>query len=108
VFLHPVGSKGYVVHSSRPGAKHRRTFFMFGCAWCGFHKKRNLTHYSELLFLHPVGSMGYVVHSGKSGPRNVDALFSISARTGKNCTRSASGLVVPNSYFCIHWDLWAT
>jgi hypothetical protein len=56
VFLHPVGSAGYVVHSSVSGAR------------CGFHKKRDGTRYTELVFLHAMGYVGHVVHSGVFGP----------------------------------------
>jgi hypothetical protein len=51
------------------GAKHQRTIFMLGWAWCGFDKKLIRTSYAEHVFLHHVGSMGHVVlvQSGASG-----------------------------------------
>jgi hypothetical protein len=51
--------------------------FMLKCDRSGFHKKRALTRYTELVFLHPVGSTGHTVHCHVSGPRNIDALFFI-------------------------------
>jgi hypothetical protein len=42
-----------------------------------FHKKRDATHYVELVFFYPMGSMGHVVYSGASGSRNVGTLFFI-------------------------------
>jgi hypothetical protein len=46
-------------------------------AWCGSHKKYDVTRYIVLVFLHQVRSAGHVVHSGTSGVRNVDTLFSM-------------------------------
>jgi hypothetical protein len=40
---------------------------MLGWDCYGFNKKRNETHYAELMFLHLVESVGHVVHSGASG-----------------------------------------
>jgi hypothetical protein len=41
----------------------------------GFHKKRALTRYVELVFFHLLRSVGHVVHSGASGVRNIDTQF---------------------------------
>jgi hypothetical protein len=55
--------------------KHQRTFFMFGWAWCGFHKKHIGTRYTKLVILYLVGSAGHAVHYDVSKARNVDALL---------------------------------
>jgi hypothetical protein len=69
---------GHVVHSGVSEAQNvDALFFMLGCDWYRYDRKRAETRYADLVFLHPVGSTGDVVHSGASGARNVDALFSM-------------------------------
>jgi hypothetical protein len=76
VFLHLVGSAGYVVHSGASGAQNiTALFFMQLWDQYGYDKKCFRTRYAELVFLHPVGYAGHVVHSSASGAQNVDALF---------------------------------
>jgi hypothetical protein len=55
-------------------------FFIFGCAWCGLHKKRPGTRYTELVFLHLVGSAGHVVNFGASEMRNVITILFMHGR----------------------------
>jgi hypothetical protein len=52
-------------------------FFKLRWAWCGCHKKRDGTRYTQLVFLNPVGSIGHIVHFGASRPRMIDAIFVI-------------------------------
>jgi hypothetical protein len=67
VFLHSVGSMGYMVHSGVFRAQNVvALFFMLLWDRYGFDKERARTRYTELLFLHPMGSTGHLVHSGAS------------------------------------------
>jgi hypothetical protein len=101
-----VGSTGNVVQSGASGARNVDTlFFMLGWDRYGFHKSCARTCYVELSFLHPAGSAGNIVHFGASGERIVDTLFLSSGGTGTDLTKSASGHVMPNLFFCIRWDL---
>jgi hypothetical protein len=55
VFLHPVGSVGHVVHSVASGVRSIDTlFFMLQWAQHSFHKKHDMTCYTELVFSHPI------------------------------------------------------
>jgi hypothetical protein len=68
VFLHLVGTAGYIVDSAVSGAQNvDALFFMLGCNWYGFLKKCVETHYTDLVFLHPVRFAGHVVHFGVFG-----------------------------------------
>jgi hypothetical protein len=75
VFLHPVGSTGYVQHSGAFGARNADASFSCSGGPGSDPTKSAGTHYTELVFLHPVGSTGHVVRSGAFEVRNVDALF---------------------------------
>jgi hypothetical protein len=53
VFLHPLGSVGYVVHSGASEERNVNTlFFMLGWNRYGIQKNCVGTRYDELLFLH--------------------------------------------------------
>jgi hypothetical protein len=69
---------------------------MLRWAQCSFRKKRDGTHYVELVFLYLMGFGGHEVHSGASGLRNIDTLFFIyrwarcgfhKMRAGTRCTK---------------------
>jgi hypothetical protein len=67
MFLHPVGSAGYVLHSGLSGVPSiDALFFMLRRAQCDFYKKRAKTYYAKLVVLHPTGSTIHIVHSGAS------------------------------------------
>jgi hypothetical protein len=55
----------------------------------------------NLCVFNPVESMGHVVHSGASRVRNVDNYFSYSAVLDAFSTKSASGHITSNLFFCI-------
>jgi hypothetical protein len=76
VFLHPVGSMGYVVHFGAYAARNvDALFFCLGWVQYRFDKKSVRTRYAEHVFLHPMRSACHVVRSSASSAQNVDALF---------------------------------
>jgi hypothetical protein len=81
------------------GAKHRCSIFHALVGRYRFYKMSVGTRYAEHVFLHPVGYAGHVVHFGASGELNGHALFSCSVGTSTDCTKRASGHVMPNLYF---------
>jgi hypothetical protein len=87
------------------GVKRGHIFFMLRWAWCGFHKMRDSTCYTEHVFLHPVGSAGHVVHNDVSGVRIVDALFFMLVWPRAISRKGVLRHVKPNLCFCIRWDL---
>jgi hypothetical protein len=109
VFLHPVGSVGHVPHSGALEPHNVDTlFFMRGWTWCGFHKKRVGTCYTELVFMHPMVSVGHEVHFVAFGPKTLTHYISCSGRPGTDSTKQTSGHITPKVCFCIQWDLRAT
>jgi hypothetical protein len=59
VFLHLVGSVGYILHSDAFETCNVDTlFFMLGWARQSFLKNHVGVRYAELVILHPVGSAG--------------------------------------------------
>jgi hypothetical protein len=109
VFLHPVRSVGYVVHSSGIGARPIDViFFMLRWDQYGFHKNCSGTRYAKLVFLHLVGYAGHVMHSGASRAQKSTHYFSCLGVTSMDCTKAASKHFMPNMCFCIHWDLRIT
>jgi hypothetical protein len=78
---------------------------MLGMAWCGFHKNRAGTRYTELAYLNPVGTAGHIVHSSASVRETWSHYFSCWGGTGMYSTESAIGHVMPNLCFCIRWDM---
>jgi hypothetical protein len=62
VFLHPVGSVGYIVLSGVSGVQNvDALLFVLRWAQSVSHKKHTETRYTNFVFLYPVGSMGHVV-----------------------------------------------
>jgi hypothetical protein len=101
-----VGSTGLIVHfgASKVGNVDA-LFFMLRSAQCGIHKKRDGTHYTELLFLHLVAYVGHIVHSDAPRDETWMHYFSCSFGPGAVSIKSAPGHITSNLCFCIQWDL---
>jgi hypothetical protein len=129
VFLHPVGSAGHVVHSGASGARNVDVlFFMLLCHWYGFHKKCVGTCYIKHVFLHPIRIpekmrwdtlyrtcviASYGIYGSRSalqcvlGTKLQRSIF-LAWWDGTDSTKSMSGHLTSNLYFCIRWYLRVT
>jgi hypothetical protein len=81
-----------------PGPEILTLFFMLIWALCGYYWNRTGTCHTEVACLQPVGSAGHVVCPGHKTSTHY---FSCSCGPGADPTKSASGHITPNLYFCI-------
>jgi hypothetical protein len=94
------------MHSGASSARNGDAlFFMLGWDQYGFDKKRDRTHYAELVFLHPVRSTSPIQYFGMSGVSNADALFLMLRWDRYEFDKNKSGHITPNLCFFIRSDL---
>jgi hypothetical protein len=109
VFLHSVGSAGYVVGSGAFEVWNVDAL-IFVLMWylCGSHKMCDGTSYEEHVFLHPVGYTGDAVRPNTYRAWNVDALFFMLMWAWCGYHKKRVRTYHAEHVSCIRWYLWVT